>query len=81
MFMDDLESIYFKKLSLTNKIIFVLKSHESFGGPQSTGMLMKSIDVKRKNLDSALSKLALKGGIIRIDKAVYKYPGDERNPK
>ena len=76
-----LSAVDFKNLSISNKIIFVLKSHENFGGPQSTEMLKKTLDVKRKNLDSALSKLALKGSIIRIEKGVYKYPGDERKPR
>lgn len=79
--MDEREGVYFKNLSSSNKIIFVLKSHETFGGPQSTENIGNTLGMKRKNLDSLLSRLSKKGKIIRIQPGIYKYPGDNRVPK
>ncbi len=79
--MNEHEITHFSSLSSNNKIIYVLKSHEIFGGPQSAKHLVKTLEMKRKNLDSLLSRLSQKGTIIRIQAGVYKYPGDERSPK
>lgn len=79
--MDEKESAYFLGLPPAAKIIYVLKSHDTFGGPQSAGSLEKTLGMKRKNLDSLLSRLTQKGRIIRIQPGVYKYPGDNRTPK
>lgn len=79
--MDEKESVYFKNLSPSDKIIYILKSHESFGGPQSTEILGKTLGMKRKNIDSLLSRLSKTGNVVRIKPGVYKYPGDNRAPK
>lgn len=79
--MNDIENTFFSDLSPSEKIIFVLKSHESYGGPQSIKHLQNTLGMKRKNLDSLLSRLCQKGRINRIQLGVYKYPGDERHPK
>ncbi len=79
--MDEKESAYFLSLNPADKIIYVLKSHDVFGGPQSARLLEKMLGMKRKNLDSLLSRLTLKGRIIRLQPGVYKYPGDNRTPK
>jgi predicted transcriptional regulator of viral defense system len=72
---------YFENLSPSEKIIFVLKSHEEFGGPQSAKRLQETLKIKRKNLDSLLSKLSQKGSIVRVQPGIYKYPGDNRSPR
>ena len=69
--MDEKETAYFSSLGASAKIIYVLKSHESFGGPQSSKHLQKTLRMKRKNLDSLLSRLVIKGRIIRIKKKRY----------
>lgn len=79
--MESREEEYFDRLPPSEKIIFVLKSHENFGGPQSTSILCKFLNMKRKNIESLLSRLCLKGRIIRISPAIYGYPGDTRKPK
>lgn len=79
--MDARDEAYFRSLSPSEKVIFVLKRHDDFGGPQSANRLEKFLAVKRKNLDSILSRLCQKGKIVRISPGVYKYPGDSRTPK
>jgi hypothetical protein len=79
--MDELMTDSFQNLSPSKKIIFVLKSQKSFGGPQSSSELKKILGMKRKNLDSVLSRMAQKGSIVRISIGIYKYPGDVREPK
>lgn len=59
--MDSIEEQYFMKLSPSEKIVFVLKSHENFGGPQSAIHLQEFLNMKRKHLDSLLSRLTQKG--------------------
>jgi len=54
---------------------------ESYGGPQSAEKLEEFLGMKRKNLDSLLSRLCKKGRIERVYPGVYRYPGDERDPK
>tara|TARA_Y100000590_G_scaffold4708_2_gene6380 strand:- start:2424 stop:2666 length:243 start_codon:yes stop_codon:yes gene_type:complete len=79
--MDIISDTNFSSLSPSKKIIYVLKSNESFGGPQSASQLQKTLNMKRKNLDSLLSKLFKKGAINRISPGVYAYPSDKRSPK
>lgn len=79
--MDENERAYFQSLAPSDKIIYVLKSHDAFGGPQSAELLEKTLGMKRKNLDSLLSRLSKKGDITRVQLGVYKYPGDGRTPK
>ncbi|WP_205097629.1 type IV toxin-antitoxin system AbiEi family antitoxin domain-containing protein [Candidatus Nitrosotenuis uzonensis] len=79
--MDKKDETYFMSLTPSEKIIFVLKSHEDFGGPQSADILCKFLGMKRKNLDSLLSRLCQKGRIQRIHPGIYGYPGDSREPK
>jgi len=80
--MDEHETEYFRSLSPSEKILFVLKRNgDDFAGPQSTERLEKFLNMKRKNLDSILSRLAQKGRIERISPGVYKYPGDTRPPR
>lgn len=79
--MNKIEDEYFQNLSQSEKIIFILKRNESFGGPQSAEQLNKMLQMKRKNLDSLLSRLFQKGRIVRLGPSVYGYPGDHREPK
>lgn len=79
--MDEKEKAYFNSLTPSNKIIWVLKRHEEFGGPQSAEILCGFLGTSRKNLDSLLSRLSKKGQIERVSPGVYRYPGDSREPK
>ena len=64
---------YFSGLPPSKKIIYLLKNHEDFKGPQPTIKLEKFLNMKRKNIDSLLSRLCIKGKIIRISPRVYTY--------
>jgi hypothetical protein len=75
------EEAHFSNLSPSDKIIWVLKQQEDFGGPQSAELLGEFLGMKRKNLDSLLSRLYKRGKIERISPGVYRLPGDERTPK
>lgn len=79
--MESNDEQYLTTLSPSEKIIFVLKSHEDFGGPQSSTILGKFLNMKPKNIDSLLSRLCKKGVIDRLSLGVYVYPGDTRTPK
>ena len=69
---------YFLGLSPSKKIIYLLKNHEDFKGPQPTIKLEKFLNMKRKNIDSLLSRLCIKGKIIRISPGVYTYTQKEK---
>lgn len=79
--MDRIKEARFSSLSPSDKIIWVLKQQEDFGGPQSAERLCTFLGMKRKNLDSLLSRMCKRGKIERISLGVYRLPGDERNPK
>lgn len=79
--MDEETRSYFEKLAASKKVLFILKSHENFGGPQSIDHMNKILNMKKKNLESLVSRLCIKGKIERISPGVYRYPGDARTPK
>jgi len=79
--MNEKDAAHFSTLTPSEKILFVLKSDADFGGPQSAELLCKLLDMKRKNLDSLLSRLCLKRKIERITLGTYRCPGDHRTPK
>ncbi|MBM3910878.1 MAG: hypothetical protein FJ356_04445 [Thaumarchaeota archaeon] len=79
--MDRTKEAYFSSLPPSEKIIWVLKQQEDYGGPQSAERLCTFLGMKRKNLDSLLSRLYKRGKIERVSMGVYRLPGDEREPK
>lgn len=79
--MDEKDEARLMGLTPSEKIIFVLKSEKDFGGSQSAEILCKFLGMKRKNLDSLLSRLCQKGKIERVHPGIYGYPGDCREPK
>jgi predicted transcriptional regulator of viral defense system len=69
---------YFLGLAPSRKIIYLLKNHDDFKGPQPTIKLEKFLNMKRKNIDSLLSRLCIKGKIIRISPGVYAHHNNEK---
>jgi hypothetical protein len=78
---DEQTKSYFENLTLSKKVIFILKSHDEIGGPQSMDQINKILNMKKKNLESMVSKLCLARKIERVSPGVYRYPGDKREPK
>tara|TARA_Y100001936_G_C16085449_1_gene681330 strand:+ start:268 stop:513 length:246 start_codon:yes stop_codon:yes gene_type:complete len=79
--MNQSEMEEFEKLSPQKKIMYILRSKEEFGGPQSSKQMNEILGFKKKNLDSALSKMVKNGMILRIGVGVYKFRGDPRELK
>jgi len=52
------------------KVLYVLKS---LGGEQSVKSLNVNLKMKRKNLDSLVSRLSQEGKIERVKLGVYRY--------
>ena len=61
-------------LSVSNKVLYLLKNSVEFGELQHAADIARTLEIKRKNIDSILSRLFLKGRIERKGSGIYKFP-------
>ena len=54
-------------LSVSNKVLYLLEL-------QHAADIARTLEMKRKNIDSILSRLCLKGRIERKGSGIYKFP-------
>ena len=64
-------------LSVSNKVLYLLKNSGQFGDLQHADDIARTLEMKRKNIDSILSRLCLKGKIERNGSGIYKFPGSD----
>jgi predicted transcriptional regulator of viral defense system len=64
-------------LSVSNKVLYLLKNSGQFGDLRHAADIARMIEMKRKNIDSILSRLCLKGRIERKGSGIYKFPGSD----
>ena len=57
-------------LSVSNKVLYLLEL-------QHAADIARTLEMKRKNIDSILSRLCLKGRIERKGSGIYKFPGSD----
>ena len=57
-------------LSVSNKVLYLLEL-------QHAADIARTLEMKRKNIDSILSRLCLKGKIERNGSGIYKFPGSD----
>lgn len=79
--MDEQKRKNFDNLRPSQKVLYLLRSQESFGGPQSSRQMNEFLGLKKKNLDSVLSNLVKTYQIERISLGVYRVRGDKREPE
>ena len=61
-------------LSVSNKVLYLLKNSGQFGDLHHAADIARTLEMKRKNIDSILSRLCLKGRIERKGSGIYKFP-------
>ena len=64
-------------LSVSNKVLYLLKNSGQFGDLHHAADIARTLEMKRKNIDSILSRLCLKGRIERNGSGIYKFPGSD----
>ena len=64
-------------LSVSNKVLYLLENSGQFGDLQHADDIARTLEMKRKNIDSILSRLCLKGRIERNGSGIYKFPGSD----
>jgi len=64
-------------LSVSNKVLYLLKNSGQFDDLQHAADIARTLEMKRKNIDSILSRLCLKGRIERKGIGIYKFPGSD----
>ena len=64
-------------LSVSNKVLYLLENSGQFGDLQHADDIARTLEMKRKNIDSILSRLCLKGKIERNGSGIYKFPGSD----
>ena len=64
-------------LSVSNKVLYLLKNSGQFGDLRHADDIARTLEMKRKNIDSILSRLYLKGRIERKGSGIYKFPGSD----
>ena len=62
-------------LSVSNKVLYLLRNSEQIGDLQHSADIARTLEMKRKNIDSILSRLFLKGRIERVGSGIYKLAG------
>ncbi|WP_010190734.1 hypothetical protein [Candidatus Nitrosarchaeum limnium] len=68
----------FGSLGTSERVLKLLRSTESYGGPQSVEDVCTNLKMKKKNAASILSRLCKREKIERIGKGTYKIAGDAR---
>lgn len=69
----------FGSLGTSDRVLKLLKSTDSYGGPQSVKDICINLDMKKKNAASILSRLCKKEKIERVGKGTYRIVGDARS--
>ena len=69
----------FENLGTGERVLKLLKSTKEYGGPQSLKDVCKNLQMSNNNARSVLSKMYKSGKIDRIELAVYRVKGDERD--
>ena len=64
-------------LSVSNKVLYLLRNSGQFGDLQHATDIARTLEMKRKNIDSILSRLCLKGRIERKGSGIYKFHGSD----
>ena len=64
-------------LSVSNKVLYLLKNSGQFGDLRHAADIARTLEMKRKNIDSILSRLYLKGRIERKGSGIYQLPGSD----
>ena len=64
-------------LSVSNKVLYLLKNSGQFDDLQHAADIARTLEMKRKNIDSILSRLYLKGRIERKGSGIYQLPGSD----
>ena len=64
-------------LSVSNKVLYLLKNSGQFGDLQHADDIARTLEMKRKNIDSILSRLCLKGRIERKGSGIYQLSGSD----
>ena len=64
-------------LSVSNKVLYLLENSGQFGDLQHADDIARTLEMKRKNIDSILSRLCLKGRIERKGSGIYQLPGSD----
>ena len=64
-------------LSVSNKVLYLLENSGQFGDLQHADDISRTLEIKRKNIDSILSRLCLKGRIERKGSGIYKFLGSD----
>ena len=64
-------------LSVSNKVLYLLRNSGQFGDLQHAVDIARMLEMKRKNIDSILSRLCLKGRIERKGSGIYKFLGSD----
>ena len=64
-------------LSVSNKVLYLLENSGQFGDLQHADDIARTLEMKRKNIDSILSRLCLKGRIERKGSGIYQLSGSD----
>ena len=64
-------------LSVSNKVLYLLRNSGQFGDLQHAADIARTLKMKRKNIDSILSRLFLKGRIERKGSGIYQLSGSD----
>ena len=64
-------------LSVSNKVLYLLKNSGQFGDLHHAADIARTLEMKRKNIDSILSRLCLKGRIERKGSGIYQLSGSD----
>ena len=64
-------------LSVSNKVLYLLKNSGQFGDLHHAADIARTLEMKRKNIDSILSRLYLKGRIERKGSGIYQLAGSD----
>ena len=77
MHLDEIHKRKIAVLSVSNKVLYLLKNSEQFGDLQHAADIARMLEMKRKNIDSILSRLYLKGRIERKGSGIYQLSGSD----
>ena len=65
------------ELSVSNKVLYLLRNSGQFGDLHHAADIARTLEMKRKNIDSILSRLYLKGRIERKGSGIYQMSGSD----
>ena len=77
MHLDEIHKRKIAVLSVSNKVLYLLENSGQFGDLQHADDISRTLEMKRKNIDSILSRLYLKGRIERKGSGIYQLSGSD----